>query len=109
MIPTFVLEVLRSLMKRPCTRMYPFVKTEPPKGFRGKMIFHVDRCISCGVCEKVCPAFAIEMVELDEKRRPLFHLGRCIYCYQCVESCPTSAIEGSKIYELADTVRDPTM
>ncbi len=106
LIPSVIGEALRSLKNKPFTEMYPYERREPFDGFRGKPLFHNDRCISCGICERVCPAFAIEMVDLEGKKKPQFSLGRCVFCFQCAESCPTKAIESSKDYELADTSKD---
>jgi formate hydrogenlyase subunit 6/NADH:ubiquinone oxidoreductase subunit I len=96
-------EVLSQIFKKPATCKYPFVKAEVPEGFRGKQVFDISLCISCGLCSRDCPAKAIEMVDVDGKRRPLFHLDLCIFCYQCAESCPRSAIKSSLIFELAST------
>ena len=105
-IPAVIGEALRSLKNKPFTLMYPFERKEPFDNFRGRMVFYLDRCISCGICERVCPAFAIEMIDLEEKKRPRFSLGRCVFCFQCAESCPTRAIEPSRDFELADTSKD---
>jgi formate hydrogenlyase subunit 6/NADH:ubiquinone oxidoreductase subunit I len=95
--------LLSNLFKKPATCQYPIVKAEVPEGFRGKQVYDINLCISCGLCSRDCPAAAIEMVEVDGKRRPLFHLDQCIFCYQCAESCPRNAIKSSKIFELATT------
>ena len=95
--------LLSNLFKKPATCQYPIVKAEVPEGFRGKQVYNIDLCISCGLCSRDCPAKAIEMVEVDGKRRPLFHLDQCIFCYQCAESCPRNAIQSTKIFELATT------
>jgi len=58
---------------------------------------------NCTVCARDCPAFAIEIVEVDGKKRPQFDFNKCIFCNQCVESCPRNAIKGSGEYELATT------
>lgn len=45
-----------------------------------------DNCISCGLCEKICPtgeAFA------DSKK------GECYYCGRCIDVCPKDALEYS--------------
>ncbi|MGB9778622.1 MAG: 4Fe-4S binding protein [Candidatus Bathyarchaeales archaeon] len=94
-------EVLVHLFKKPATRKYPEEKPHVPAGFRGRQVFDISLCISCGLCARDCPAKAIEMVEVDGKLRPLFHLDRCIFCYQCAESCPRNAIKSSEIFELA--------
>ncbi|MEM3875176.1 MAG: NADH-quinone oxidoreductase subunit I [Candidatus Bathyarchaeia archaeon] len=96
-------EVLAHFFKKPATRRYPEEKPYVPVGFRGRQIFDINLCISCGLCARDCPAKAIEMVEVDGKLRPLFHLDRCIFCYQCAESCPRNAIKSSEIFELAST------
>jgi formate hydrogenlyase subunit 6/NADH:ubiquinone oxidoreductase subunit I len=96
-------EVLSHVFKKPATGKYPFVKAEVPEGFRGKQVFDITLCISCGLCSRDCPAKAIEMIDVDGKRRPLFHLDLCIFCYQCAESCPRNAIKSSLIFELAST------
>ena len=95
--------VLSSMISKPATGKYPFVKCEPAEGFRGKQIFDISLCVSCGLCSRDCPAKAIEMVEVEGKKRPLFMLDRCIFCYQCAESCPRNAIKSTDIFELATT------
>ncbi|XES78526.1 MAG: 4Fe-4S binding protein [Candidatus Bathyarchaeia archaeon] len=95
--------VLSSIFTKPATGKYPFVKCEPAEGFRGKQIFDINLCVSCGLCSRDCPAKAIEMVEVDGKKRPMFMLDRCVFCYQCAESCPRNAIKSTDIFELATT------
>jgi len=96
-------EVASQIFKKPATQKYPEVKPKVPDGFRGRQIFNIDLCISCGLCARDCPAKAIEMVDFEEKKRPLFHLDLCIFCYQCAESCPRNAIKASGFFELAST------
>jgi len=102
-VSPMVKELLSHLFKKAATSKYPLVKAEVPEGFRGKQVYDIDLCISCGLCSRDCPAKAIEMVEVEGKRRPLFHLDQCIFCYQCAESCPRNAIKSSVIFELAST------
>lgn len=46
-----------------------------------------DKCIKCGLCERVCPFKAIAMVE----GYPEFN-GNCRFCGACVSACPVQAI-----------------
>jgi formate hydrogenlyase subunit 6/NADH:ubiquinone oxidoreductase subunit I len=94
-------EVFSQIFTNPATGKYPFVKAEVPEDFRGKQVFDINLCVSCGLCSRDCPAKAIEMVDVDGKSRPLFHLDLCIFCYQCAESCPRNAIKSSMFFELA--------
>jgi len=94
-------EAISSIFKKSATRKYPFVKANVAEGFRGRQIFDVEKCISCGLCSRDCPANAIEMVMVEGKKRPLFHLDRCIFCYQCADSCTRNAIQPTTLFELA--------
>lgn len=44
-------------------------------------------CTGCGVCEKVCPADALKMVD----GKPVFDEDKCIHEGNCIASCPTDA------------------
>ena len=92
-----------NIFKKPATTKYPFVKPKLPDDFRGLQVFDIKLCVSCGLCSRDCPAKAIEMVEVEGKKRPQFKLDQCIFCYQCAESCPKNAIKSSVFYELATT------
>ncbi len=111
------------IFTKPATTKYPFVKPKLPEDFRGETQYQVNACnvielgstdsltldvrsivgVNCSVCVRDCPAKAIEIVEVDGKRRPQFNFDRCVFCYQCVESCPRKAITSSGLYELATT------
>jgi formate hydrogenlyase subunit 6/NADH:ubiquinone oxidoreductase subunit I len=91
------------IFKKPFTREYPAVKVQVPEGYRGRHTFDPEKCISCGLCERDCPAKAIELMEVSGKRMPHFYLDRCIFCYQCTESCPREAIKLSVMFEMSTT------
>lgn len=60
---------------------YRFVVTD--KAFAAS-----DACISCGLCQQLCPVNNIRM----ENGRPVFQ-GRCMHCYACIHRCPKAAID----------------
>jgi Formate hydrogenlyase subunit 6/NADH:ubiquinone oxidoreductase 23 kD subunit (chain I) len=60
-------EVLKAVLKKPATVLYPFVKVEKPEKFRGKLKFHAEKCIGCKICMKDCPANAITINKIGEK------------------------------------------
>jgi ferredoxin len=50
-----------------------------------------EKCNSCGICEKVCPAQNIVMAE----KKPSW-LHRCEQCLACIQWCPQQAIQYGK-------------
>jgi formate hydrogenlyase subunit 6 len=102
-LPALIKDMGLCIFKKPFTREYPAVKVEVPEGYRGRHIFYPEKCISCGLCERDCPAKAIELIEVSGKRMPHFYLDRCIFCYQCAESCPRDAIKLSTNFEMSTT------
>jgi NADH-quinone oxidoreductase subunit I/NAD(P)H-quinone oxidoreductase subunit I len=56
------------------------------------------KCIGCSRCAKVCPAGAIEMIQVGVSdkgkpiKRPKFDYKKCVSCEQCVENCPRDAL-----------------
>lgn len=70
-----------------------------------------ERCIGCGLCEKICIAKCIRMdTHIDEKSRKVvseytINFGRCIFCGYCAEVCPELAIVHSDNYENASEQR----
>lgn len=53
-----------------------------------------ERCIGCGICEKVCPVKNISLID----GKPTFQ-HKCAQCMACVAYCPQRAIG----YEIKDT------
>ena len=71
-----------------------------------------NRCIGCGLCEKICVANCIRIdtkVDEDSRKEVLdysINLGRCIFCGYCAEVCPELAIVHSGRYENASEQRN---
>ena len=83
--------------------LFPGLLSGPVGGFFVKFLvtdkpFWVDRdkCISCGLCEKVCPVGDIKLISADggAHKNPVWqHNGRCLTCFSCYHHCPVKAIE----------------
>ncbi len=79
------------------TGTIPFIKSriiQPlfVKFALGKNSFYsTERCISCGLCEKVCPTGTIRM----DENHPVWS-DTCIQCLACIHRCPVIAIEYGK-------------
>jgi len=97
------------------TLKYPEELWTVPKGFRGAPYLVSDqndatKCVSCQLCEFVCPPKAIRITppgetgEADrvnaEKMPDEFEIDmlRCIFCGYCEEVCPEEAIFLAKDY-----------
>jgi NADH-quinone oxidoreductase subunit I len=71
-----------------------------------------NRCIGCGLCEKICIAKCIRIdTKIDENSRKevleyTINLGRCIFCGYCAEVCPELAIVHGQRYENASEQRE---
>jgi NADH-quinone oxidoreductase subunit I len=99
--PSLLRRAWSNLFKKPATVQYPFKKLTPPVTYRGRHVLVNERCTSCGLCAKICPAFAITMVPAEGKALRIIDLSKCIFCYQCESVCPRGAIKRGKDYELA--------
>jgi len=99
-------QVLDSLFRKAATTRYPFVKARMPKGFRGKIRFTPEKCVGCKACMRDCPAGAITIRKVGEKKfEAEIDIAQCIYCAQCVDSCPRGALEATPEFELAQRDR----
>lgn len=47
-------------------------------------------CVACGVCTKVCPRLAIEIVK---GCYALVNEEKCVGCGLCAKNCPAGCIE----------------
>ena len=57
------------------------------------MIRHIDQkaCISCGVCEMICPGDVIVMNERNKAE--IAYAKDCWTCFSCEMACPVKAID----------------
>lgn len=73
-------------------RLPPVIRDWMRKGMLSKPILDRQKCIGCGLCEKMCPPHSLKMRD----GKPVFHLESCIRCYCCQEHCPKGAIRPRK-------------
>jgi formate hydrogenlyase subunit 6/NADH:ubiquinone oxidoreductase subunit I len=82
--------VLKSAMRKPATRRYPFEKREPFAGTRGSIRYELSKCTFCMLCQKKCPTGTITVKR--QERIYEFDRLKCIVCGACVEVCPKDAL-----------------
>lgn len=106
----FIKEAITQLFSKPSTEKYPLVKKEVSDGFRGKLVFHPELCINCGMCMRVCAPQAItrtiEKTEEGDRITMEFHMGSCTFCSMCADFCSKNSIELSKEYSMVVTNED---
>jgi NADH-quinone oxidoreductase subunit I len=96
--------------RRIFTVYYPEERVTLPPAYRGRPVLVAwengkEKCVACGLCEKICPANAIKIVAEEREssdRYPLSYtldMSRCVYCGYCEEVCPKEAIVMSAEYE----------
>lgn len=82
------------------TLPYPFKPAPVPVRFRGRPIFHPEKCIGCAGCANNCPAREILVLDPCQEVRIIKYIGRrCTYCGRCADVCPEGAITMSQEYE----------
>lgn len=88
----FLGNVLKNVVSKPATRMYPYEKRPPMKDTRGSLgEININTCIFCSICEKKCPSNAIT-VNKTERSWELNRL-KCVICNICVEVCPKDCLK----------------
>lgn len=108
MLPYFK-QAFCNLFRRPVTEAFP--KGEPPRaaeGYRGRIVYHAELCINCGMCMRVCaPQCMTRTIQPleggDQKITFTFDQSSCTFCSLCADFCSRKAIELSGDYMLVAT------
>ncbi len=105
------------------TMEYPEQKWLVPEGYRGAPYLVRDqsgdtKCVSCQLCEFVCPPKAIKIIPPGSSGKPAERANaekmpaefeiimlRCIFCGFCQEVCPEEAIFLQRDYSLTGLSR----
>ena len=64
--------------------------------YSSKLKIDNDKCIRCGICEKLCP-----MKNISIKEQNAVSGDRCTMCYRCINKCPKQALTllGKRVVE----------
>ncbi|WP_456324191.1 4Fe-4S binding protein [Desulfonauticus submarinus] len=93
----FTPTILKNLLSKSSTRLYPFETREPFKNVRGELRINIEECKLCGICAKKCPVNCIKV----DKKTGLWEVNpfECVYCGICVDNCPTNCLYFKSEYQ----------
>ncbi len=109
--------------RKAVTMEYPEQRWVVPEGYRGAPYLVRDqegntKCVSCQLCEFVCPPKAIKIIPPGPASQPAdranaekmprefeINMLRCIFCGFCQEVCPEEAIFLQRDYSLTALTR----
>ena len=109
----FLKEAVNGLFSKSSCDMYPVKPSEAAPHYRGRIVFHPDKCINCMMCERVCSGNAIsttvEKTEEGDRVTRTFYLGSCTFCATCADFCNHGAIELTGDYHMVATKEEDLM
>lgn len=103
----YIKEAVSKLFSKTSCDMYPVVPKEAAPRYRGRIAYDPEKCIGCGMCERVCSGNAItrtiEKTDDGDKVTLTFNLGSCTFCATCADFCTHHAIEFTGDYHMIAT------
>lgn len=96
--------ILKNMVSKPATRLYPKERRASFKDTRGHIGINIDSCIFCGICSKKCPSKAI-VVNREDKSWEIDPF-KCISCNECEEVCPKKCIINNEGYNTSALVKE---
>ena len=100
---SFAGTILGGLFKKPVTTQYPLKPAVLPEELRGRVLIDIQKCISCGMCMRKCPAGAI-VVDRGAKSWTINRFA-CVQCATCVDNCPVKCLRMEPQYAAPGTVK----
>ncbi|MFA9389218.1 MAG: monomeric [FeFe] hydrogenase [Prolixibacteraceae bacterium] len=84
-----------------------------------RAVINSDKCVSCGICESVCPyhsiiyapvpceqACPVDAISKSETGKETIDFDKCTYCGKCLMTCPFGAIvEESHLFDLVFAIK----
>jgi ech hydrogenase subunit F len=95
--------VLRNLVQKSSTRLYPIEVRAPFDEYRGELYNEIEKCIFCSSCSRVCPSQCLTV----DKKEGTWHCDAmaCVYCGLCVEACPVDCLHQKNTYRAVSQER----
>jgi [FeFe] hydrogenase (group B1/B3) len=111
----FVTNVCQHCVARPCIMNCP----KDAISMESQALIHPEKCINCGICQKVCPYHAIVYIPVpceeacpvgaiskDQQGRQEIDYDKCIFCGRCARACPFGAVlEKSQIIDVLKHIK----
>lgn len=99
--------VLRNLLTRKATRLYPQEVRPPFERVRGDLVREAANCTYCGVCAAKCPS---QCIRVQKATSTWTHdPTACVFCGTCVEVCPEECLHHTERPRPPFTVKDDTI
>ena len=81
---------IKNLFAKPATVIDPYRDIPVPDNYRGSVVLDREKCVFCGLCQRACPAFCLEVNRKTGTYK--YNPSRCIACGRCEEVCNKNAI-----------------